>query len=806
MELDFIPFDYDYKDIEGKTAIIIYGASGNKQIAVLDWLEDFFYVIGEEKVLKKIEKLELKEVYKFNLENKNFRGKLVRALKVFCNHKDKKTISDKIKEKFPETERKERDISPVTRYILEKNLKPLQAYKISGKILNNEPEFSGLDSRLEVDNVLKLERIQNSSLEFKPKVLAFDIETEEVEIGKGKILMISLVSDNIQKVLTWKKVKNKQSFVEEFQDESEMIEAFSSYIKKIKPDILTGYFSDGFDLPYLRARAEKNKINLSPGLDGSRVSFSRGRLLTSRISGIVHVDLFRFIEIAYSQYLKSETLGLNEVASELIGESKLDFDLEKAGKIKEHEWKDYFAYNLQDSLLTLKLFEKIWPDLLEFTSVVQEPLFDVSRNTLSQHVEDYIIHNLERFNEIIENRPLYEEIETRKSQHNYEGAFVLQPVPGLYENLAIFDFTSMHTSILVSFNLSASTLLENKEKDCYETPEFELNGKNVKFYFSKTPGFLSKLLEEIVEKRKKFKLEYKKNPSPITKARSNAFKVLSASIHGYLGFFGARYYSVEAASSTLAFVRKFNQEVIDKVNQQGFKVVYGDTDSVAFQLGSKSRKEVLGFLEKLNSQLPGIMELELEDFYKRGIWVTKRTGEFGAKKKYALIDFQDKLKIRGFETVRRDWCTLARELQSRVLELILNEGNEVKALKYLKETIAKLKAREISREEILIKTQLKKPLEEYRSITPHVIAARKIKEQGKPVEIGMLIRFFIAETREKKSLVREKVKLSDEKGEYNIEYYLNNQLIPAVENIFEVFGINIREISSGKKQTRLDGF
>ena len=49
------------------------------------------------------------------------------------------------------------------------------------------------------------------------------------------------------------------------------------------------------------------------------------------------------------------------------------------------------------------------------------------------------------------------------------------------------------------------------------------------------------------------------------------------------------------------------------------------------------------------------MELELEDFYKRGIWVTKRSGELGAKKKYALIDYKEKLKIRGFETVRRDW-------------------------------------------------------------------------------------------------------------------------------------------------------
>ena len=197
------------------------------------------------------------------------------------------------------------------------------------------------------------------------------------------------------------------------------------------------------------------------------------------------------------------------------------------------------------------------------------------------------------------------------------------------------------------------------------------------------------------------------------------------------------------------------------------------------------------------------MELELEDFYKRGIWVAKRTSESGAKKKYALIDEKNKIKIRGFETVRRDWCTLARKLQSKVLTMILEDGNEKSALELVKKTIKNLKEREISREEIMIKTQLKKPISEYKSITPHVIAATKMKEQGIPVDIGMLIRYFIAETRETKKLVREKVKLPEEKGEYNIEYYLEHQIIPAVENILEVFNINIKEISDGSRQKKL---
>ena len=100
--------------------------------------------------------------------------------------------------------------------------------------------------------------------------------------------------------------------------------------------------------------------------------------------------------------------------------------------------------------------------------------------------------------------------------------------------------------------------------------------------------------------------------------------------------------------------------MIEEIDKSEFKTIYSDTDSIAFLKKWKIEKETTDMLEKLNDKLPGIMELELEDFYKRGIWVTKRTGEFGAKKKYALISEDGKLKIRGFETVRRDWCDLGK--------------------------------------------------------------------------------------------------------------------------------------------------
>ncbi len=823
-EINFIPLDYDYFDWQGKNYVKIIGRDEKgKRVCIIDSFEPYLWAILKpgikekriQEIQKEVEKIKIilpsriTKVEKTELHDKNFLGKQVKAIKIFItNYKDAHPVADKLD--YEEIEaRREYDISLITKYLIEKKIKPLSWNKISGEILNNSQEFGSLDASLDVDLCIKAEKIEKieKEIDFKPKILAFDIEVSEFEIGKGEILMISIVGDNFKKVLTWKseKTKEKADYVEFFKDEADVIEAFVSYVKEQKPDILVGYFSDGFDMPYLRARAEKNNVRLTLGLDNKQPVFARGRIPSSQICGIIHVDLFRFIESVYSQYLQSETLGLNDVASELLGEGKHDFEKKDGKKLKEEEWGSFFAYNLQDSILTYKLSEKFWPDMIEFCKIIQEPLFDITRSSMSQLVEDYILHNLEKYNEIAEKRPLHDEIAIRRQREKYEGAFVFQPEAALYENLAIFDFTSMYGSVIVTHNLSKSTFLNEKEKNCLEV-DLSKEGEKKVVYFSKKPGFFSEMLTEIIEKRKKYKQEYKKQENPITKARSNAYKLLTNAAYGYQGFFGARYYCIEAAASTAALARKHIKEVIEKINKEGYKVIYADTDGVSILLQDKTKTQTLEFLKKLNSELPGIMELDLEDFYKRGLWVTKRTGEFGAKKKYALINEQGKMKVRGFETVRRDWCQLARELQNKVLKFILEEGNEKKALEIVKETIVKIKNREIDKKQIMIRTQLKKPLDEYKSITPHVIAARKIKEKGLPIDIGMLLEYFIAETREKKSLVREKVKLPDEKGEYNIEYYLEHQILPAVENILEVFGINIKEIIEGKKQMKLDGF
>ena len=817
IQTEFIPIDYDYFDFEGRNYARIIGRdSKGKRVCVIDSCPVYFWAILKDglkqakikKLIEKIKniKLDIKgrqtKVEKIEFHDKNFLGKKVKALKIFAtNYKDLHDIADKLG--VPEiVKRRGYDLGFVTHYIIEKKMAPLCWYEIEGEVLNNSQEFGGIDAAIDADLCINLKEFKKiKEKKFKPKVLAYDIEVDEFKIGHGEILMVSLVGENFKKVITWKKTAKKPSYVEYVKDEEELLEKFVRYVRDVSPDFLVGYFSDGFDLPYLRARAEKLGVPLSLGLDETQPKFSRGVFMTGKISGIVHVDLLRFIQTAYAQYMQSETLSLNEVSKEFLGDTKKGFQIKHSSTLDDKQMRDYFEYNLHDSILTYQLFEKFWPDLFEFTRVIQEPVFDISRNGLSKQVGSYILHNLEKYNEIPEKRPTYDEIGARRQRGPVEGAFVLEPTPGLYENIALFDFTSMHTSIIISMNISGPTLLGKPEKNSNS-----IETRTGKFHFTKKPGFIPLLLKDIFEQRKKAKAEYKKKPDRITLARSNAFKLLSASVHGYIGFFGARYYSKESSASILAYVRKFNQDTIKDIEKKGYKVLYGDTDSIAFLVDGKTKAQINQLLEELNSELPGIMELELEGFFKRGIWVTTRGGIIGAKKKYAMLGKDGKIKIRGFETVRRDWCNLAREVQNKVIQLILREGDEKKALKYLKGIVKKIKNREIEKDDLIIKTMLKKPLSEYRAISPHVIAARKMQEKNIPISGGNLVRYYIAETREKKKLVREKVKLPDEKGEYNIKYYLERQLLPAVENIFNIFNIETKEIISGKKQMKLGDF
>jgi len=844
--LKFIPVDYDYFDFEGRNFVRIIGRDDRgRKVCVVDNYEANFYLVLKEGaevdgVLESIKDVEVEKggrvskVLRSEVLDKHFLGEKRKVVRVWIsNHKDSAEFVSAIGDIEGVEFRREFDLGIVTKYIKEKKVEPL----VWRSVEVGEHDVMRIVEGLDVEDCYFAESISplDDAREFVPKILAYDIETTGREIGEGEILMVSYCSGDEKGVITWKGEGELPDYVERVEDEAMMIERFCDIVRKADADILAGYFSDGFDLPYLKARSESCGVTLDLGVDGRGPSFARGRIPSGKIAGVVHVDLFRFVASVFSQYLKSETLSLNEVAGELVGASKEDFDFARLGDMKEDDWLDFFSYSLQDSVVTHQLALKLWPDIEGFTEIVKEPVFDVTRASMSRHVENHILHNLDRFDEIAERRPGHGEIGERRAKRAFEGAFVFEPTPGFYEDIVMFDFTSMHSSLMVTYNICGQALVKeegirDKEKGTYwESPEFDIDGHPARVYFKKELGFFSTLLSEIVDKRKEAKEEWKRSRKSevgsrkseaegnMAKARSNAYKLLANATFGYQGFFGARYYSYEAAAATLAFVRQLIHDTMDKISGAGFKILYGDTDSIAFLKGGKSDEEIKEFLKELNKGYPGIIELDLEGFFDRGLFVAKRGTSgvggrgsvvggkggkgIGAKKKYALMGDDGKIKIRGFETVRRDWCGLSRKLQDKVLRKVLKDGNEKAALKLVRDIVDRLKSRDVEMEDLMIKTKLKRDVEDYVAQGPHVAAARKMIEGGAKVGAGTYVEYFVGEGTGKR--VGDRVFLAGERVKYDVEYYLKKQVLPAVENIFDVFGVDVVAEIEGERQEKL---
>jgi DNA polymerase I len=269
-----------------------------------------------------------------------------------------------------------------------------------------------------------------------------------------------------------------------------------------------------------------------------------------------------------------------------------------------------------------------------------------------------------------------------------------------------------------------------------------------------------------------------------------------------LRYVRARWYSREAAESVTAWGRQYIQGVGKKAEDAGFNVLYQDTDSIFLLMGDKKEEDVVNFMNKINSELPESMELELEDFYKRGVFVAKKTKEEkGAKKKYALINKEGKIKIRGFELVRRDWSKVARDTQRAVLRTILEEGSKEKAIQIVRDVIENLKTGNVDLNELVIYTQLKK--KNYVVTSPELAAAEKARKRKMKIKIGSIIGYII--TKQGNS-ISERSELIEYAKDYDPDYYINNQVLPAVLRILGELGYTEDDIKYLGKQSSLDSW
>jgi DNA polymerase I len=782
--------DVDYAEEEAQPCVRLFIKDGSETAMAIDpSFEQYLYVVASDtdKTAKLISKLELTEYGQtvkpgsVKVVRRTFLGREVEAIKVSFHHpKDMPLLRHAIRD-FPGVkEVYEFDIPSARRYLIDRGLTPMAGVEVTGGVEERE----GL-------KIVLIDASPNTVSVPEPKlnVMSFDIEvynpTGSPRPDKDPILMVSLADNRgFRKVVTWKDLGAELDYVDVVSSEREMLERFVELVKERDVDILLGYNTDFFDFPYIRERAKQLKLKLNLGRDGSEVIARKRRFATAaRVRGRVHVDVFAMVNfLATIGTIRLIHYTLEDVYHHMIGKEKPDFEFtqmvsawEKGGELGRR----LLEYSMSDADATLELGLELLPLFVELTRVVGQTLFDVSRMTPGQLVEWLLIAEAHRRGELIPARPVGEEFEDRLEE-TYVGAYVMEPVKGLHEELVVYDFRSLYPSIIVTHNIDPSTL----NCKCCKPSEMTRVPELGHHFCTKHKGFIPSTLERLIRERARLKEEMKRHKRESREylalnVRQTAFKIISNAFYGMLGYPRARWYFKECAESVTSFGRYYIHKTIEMAKDFGFEVIYGDTDSLFSKLGGKTHEDAKRFLKKVNDSLPGIIELELEGFYPRGVFITK--------KRYAMIDEEGRMVVKGLEFVRRDWAAIAKRTQEEALKAILLDGSPEKAAEIVRRTTKDVLEGKVSLDDLIMYTQLKMPIESYRAIGPHVVAAKRLRELGHEVEPGMMIAYI--EVKGSGSISDRAVPVEDFKGrEYDPDYYVGHQVLPAVMRIMEVLG------------------
>lgn len=789
-----VPYDITYRIVENRVVVHIFASTSKGRVVLIDdsYLP-YFYAKNDSKTLKKrIEDVDVEGIKVARVEevDRKILGIDSKCLKIYCNvPSDVSKLNDAISKGC---ETFEFDVNFSRRYLVDHHIVMFNTYEFTGE---------KIESKYDCDcyQIKNLDLVEEKG---KVDALAIDIETyfkpgEQLNMQEAPILMVGLHGKKLSKVYTWHKIAGKDYVI--CDDEADMLSKVFEAIRTDDSAFLVGYNSDGFDLTYLYERALQLKVKIEVGLDGSRFHFGKGSDRSVNVVGKTHIDMYKFIKRVYGTELKTDTYKLNDVASELLGDTKDDIDISGIGDAwdskDEKKLAEYAKYNLKDCVLTYDLFNTILPNIEEMTRLVGIAPFDITRMGFSQLVEWFIIKRAVDANEMIMNRPEAEMLAARRGIR-FQGAFVYEPTPGIYKDVMVYDFRSLYPTIITAHNLSPESLRVGKKG--YSHPEHK------DIWFSKDKiGFVSSTLEYVLTCRFKLKDELKKGKNTFLSARVAALKLLANSFYGYLGFYGSRWYSLECADTTTALGRHYIHEVILRMKKEGYKILYGDTDSIFVSLEGKKSSDAMEVVDSINESLPGLMELEFDGHYPSGIFVSGKGSDKGAKKRYCLLREDGTLKITGFEAVRRNVSFIAKDVQENVLRMILKDHQPQKALEYVQEVIADLEEGKIPVDKLIIRTKLTRDVDDYANEGAHVKVARRMIEKGIDVKVGSILGYVISAG---KGTISDRARLPGEVKEIDAAYYIDNQILPVVESIFKVFGLDKSDLLKTGKQKGLGDF
>lgn len=245
------------------------------------------------------------------------------------------------------------------------------------------------------------------------------------------------------------------------------------------------------------------------------------------------------------------------------------------------------------------------------------------------------------------------------------------------------------------------------------------------------------------------------------------------------------------------------------------KVIRTEGNSLSLQEAETIGKKIA---EEVTKTLPEPMELVFESFARRGILL--------AKKRYALWliepNGKDKIKVRGIETVRRDWCNLTTKTMATCLDLILKEGKVKEAIELVDRTIKDVHKLNLALdrkmlEDLTITKRYGKGAQAYKNKQPHVQLVERMKKRGSNApSIGDRVPYVIIKGRMRGKKQKEKFVDRAEDPDYimkmslqvDTDYYINKQILPPVLRILECTGEDLSllrndKLRDGKQKTLL---
>jgi len=784
LKLKFWILDVNYGLVGSIPEIRLWGiAEDGSRIVVLDRsFRPYFYLLveegREEDVKRTVEKHASRfRILKVEVVDKRYFGRPVKALKVTCQiPKDVPRIREELARLPGVKEVLEADIRFYMRYMIDNDIYPSAWHEVEAEEIEKP---AGWD----VEKVYLAKRPPKFVTSDAPPpllVYAFDIECYnklgEPIAERDPVIIIASATNKGDKAIFAAEDKNDRTIIQRFVED----------LRRKNPDIVVGYNSNRFDWPYLITRARKNKVRLDVSRSGGAPAQSVYGHYS--ITGRANIDLYDFAEDIYEVKVKT----LENVADYLGVKSKNERVIIEGAYIYKY-WDDpklrpkLIEYAEDDVESTLGLAEKFIPFAIQLSSIVGLPLDQVGAASVGYRVEWHLMRQAFKFNELVPNR-------IERPYEKYKGAIVLKPKPGVHKNIAVLDFSSMYPNIMISKNISPDTYVPPYEDvpldEVYVAPE-------VGHRFRKAPaGFYRRVLERLLEARKRIreKLRELSPESPeyvVLNERQKALKVIANATYGYCGWVGARWYKREVAEATTAWGRKFISETIRQARKIGLDVIYGDTDSVFVRYDKAKVEDLIKWVERELG-----LEIKIDKIYKK-VFFTE------AKKRYCGLLPDGRIDVVGLEAVRGDWSDLAKDVQEKVIEIILKEESPQRAVEYVNKVIEDLRKGNIPLHKLIIWKTVTKRIEDYEVEAPHVAAAKILIQMGYQISKGEKIGYIVCKGGERISERAKPYILVNNYDEVDVEYYINNQIVPAALRILGYFGVKETQLVGKTPQKSL---